>query len=439
MDQQLIIILADSGYSQVKIFSNERKLITKIGKEGSAPGEFTDLRGIAVYDVFTIITVDHKDHNELQAFSYLYSFSAVLYSHTPCLLSHHIDSNMMSKRSRATRDTEEIPPGPTRLFISYCHDPISLLPINSEQDDHLRKFRVEYEKARVCNLSQTLTDERIYVSVDQFGSEEKSDTWAGEQLKQCDYFIIVISESYFQFICQQHTCISLQTSLPKLRILENFVNELPNRTIVVSFTPDPNNIIPPVLADVNVIHLMDMPKLTLQKNFEQLLSKIRPGYDTAPEECVHDVQVTVTEDIGQENGEVTDANKEESAPNSDNIGELPAVEKKKREKPLQLKLFNNASELSVTRPRRSVATPLITPGIEQTSEMSIAGKKVIDLSYKDINELPLDLPYHEDLHVLWLSNNRLNHLEVVKLSGLNHLEELYAHGNQIQTYPIQFM
>ncbi|KAI6661309.1 hypothetical protein LOD99_10033 [Oopsacas minuta] len=71
MDQQLNIILADRGCSQVKIFSNEGKLITKFGKSGPAPGDFAYLGGIAVDDVFTIVAVDHKDHNKLQAFSYL--------------------------------------------------------------------------------------------------------------------------------------------------------------------------------------------------------------------------------------------------------------------------------------------------------------------------------------------------------------------------------
>ena len=56
------------------------------------------------------------------------------------------------------------------------------------------------------------------------------------------------------------------------RELEGFINELPTRTIVVSFTSETNNIIPPVLADVDLIQLMDMPKLSLQKNFEQFNS-----------------------------------------------------------------------------------------------------------------------------------------------------------------------
>ena len=171
---------------------------------------------------------------------------------------------------------------------------------------------------------------------------------------------------------------------------------------------------------------MDMPKLSLQKNFEQLLRKLRPGYDSIPEESTEAVAT---------NGEVT----EEIAPTSDEIGELKPLEKKKN-KPMQLALFKHNTEHDVCRPRRSVhvlATPLITPGIQQTNELSIAGKNVIDLSYKDITELPCDLPYHEDLHVLWLSNNKLNRLDAVKISPLSLLEELYAHCNMIQEYPIK--
>ena len=296
---------------------------------------------------------------------------------------------------------------------------------------------MDYEKARVCNLSQALTDEKIFVAVDLFGSEVKSETWAEEQLKLCDYFLIIISESYFQFVCQQHANLSPQASLPKLRPLEGFVNELPNRTIVVSFTSETNNIIPPVLADVDLIQLMDMPKLSLQKNFEQLLRKLRPGYDSIPEECPE--VVVATDEVKMTNGEVT----EEVAPTSDEIGELKPLEKKKekkKEKPMKLALVKQNTDLNVCRPRRSVnmlTTPLITPGIQQTSELSIAGKNVIDLSYKDITELPCDLPYHEDLHVLWLSNNKLSKLDVVKVSALSQLEELYAHCNMIQEYPIK--
>ena len=69
LDQQLNILVADSGSSQVKIFSNEGKLMTQFGKEGTAKGEFTDLIGIAVNELCSIITVDWKQHNRLQSFS----------------------------------------------------------------------------------------------------------------------------------------------------------------------------------------------------------------------------------------------------------------------------------------------------------------------------------------------------------------------------------
>ena len=268
-----------------------------------------------------------------------------------------------------------------------------------------------------------------------YGSEAKTNTWAEEQLKQCDYFIILISESYFQFICQQHGIASPQTSLPKLRTLETFVNEAPNRTLVVSFTPDPVNIVPPVLAEIDLMHLMDMPKLTLQKNFEQLLSKLRPSYDSVPRESTENTDTAVAETL-----EVTDdlSTCIVSTPESDRVGELPPVEKKKREKPK--KLFSHSSELNVVSrgPRRSynvLATPLITPGVQQTSELSIAGVKVIDLSYSETQELPCDLPYHEDVQVLWMSNNRFNQLDVTKLSSLTQLEQLYIHCNMVQVYP----
>ncbi|KAI6647149.1 hypothetical protein LOD99_8885 [Oopsacas minuta] len=69
LDQQHNILVADTGTSEVKIFSNEGKLITKFGKEGSAPGEFTWLMGIAVDDLCSIVTVDWKQHNMIQLFS----------------------------------------------------------------------------------------------------------------------------------------------------------------------------------------------------------------------------------------------------------------------------------------------------------------------------------------------------------------------------------
>ena len=70
LDQQLNILVADRGSSRVKIFSNEGKLMTQIGKEGTAKGEFTYLMGIAVTELCSIITVDWKPQNMLQAFCY---------------------------------------------------------------------------------------------------------------------------------------------------------------------------------------------------------------------------------------------------------------------------------------------------------------------------------------------------------------------------------
>ncbi|KAI6652686.1 RING finger protein nhl-1 [Oopsacas minuta] len=69
LDQQLHIIVTDGSTTQVKILSNEGKLIAQFGEKGPAAGKFTNIRGVAVYDVGTIITVGEKDHNTLQAFS----------------------------------------------------------------------------------------------------------------------------------------------------------------------------------------------------------------------------------------------------------------------------------------------------------------------------------------------------------------------------------
>ncbi|KAI6659590.1 Tripartite motif-containing protein 2-like [Oopsacas minuta] len=66
LDQQHNILVADTRTSEIKIFSNEGKLITKFGKEGSALGEFTGLAGIAVDDLCSIVTVDEKEHNMIQ-------------------------------------------------------------------------------------------------------------------------------------------------------------------------------------------------------------------------------------------------------------------------------------------------------------------------------------------------------------------------------------
>ena len=69
LDQQLNIIVSDKGNDKVKIFSNEGKLIFQFGKKGTAAGEFTNLQGVAVDDLGSVITVDRKDNNRLQAFS----------------------------------------------------------------------------------------------------------------------------------------------------------------------------------------------------------------------------------------------------------------------------------------------------------------------------------------------------------------------------------
>ena len=69
LDKQLNILITDGKSSDMKIFSNEGQLISKIGKEGTAEGEFTFIRGIAVDDLYSIIVADIQDHNMLQVFS----------------------------------------------------------------------------------------------------------------------------------------------------------------------------------------------------------------------------------------------------------------------------------------------------------------------------------------------------------------------------------
>ena len=69
LDQQLNILVADSGSNKVKFFSKEGKLITQFGKEGSEKGEFIGLAGIAVDDSSNIITTDHKYNYTLLTFS----------------------------------------------------------------------------------------------------------------------------------------------------------------------------------------------------------------------------------------------------------------------------------------------------------------------------------------------------------------------------------
>ena len=69
LDQQLNILVADNGNNQVKVFSNDGKLVTKFGKKGTAKGEFNYLTGIAVDEFCNIITTDWKDNHRLQTFS----------------------------------------------------------------------------------------------------------------------------------------------------------------------------------------------------------------------------------------------------------------------------------------------------------------------------------------------------------------------------------
>ena len=68
LDQQHNIFVADCGDSKVKIFSNEGKLLTQFGEEGSEKGQFTDLLGI-FGDFGSILTVDWKKSGLLQSFT----------------------------------------------------------------------------------------------------------------------------------------------------------------------------------------------------------------------------------------------------------------------------------------------------------------------------------------------------------------------------------
>ena len=69
VDQQLNIIVSDIATSNVKIFTNDGKIVTQFGKEGTAKGQFKCLSGLAIDDRYSIITVDQKDENRLQSFS----------------------------------------------------------------------------------------------------------------------------------------------------------------------------------------------------------------------------------------------------------------------------------------------------------------------------------------------------------------------------------
>ena len=69
LNQQHNIFVADCGDSKVKIFSNEGKLLTQFGKKGSEKGQFSDLHGILVDEFGSIVTVDWKNSDCLQAFT----------------------------------------------------------------------------------------------------------------------------------------------------------------------------------------------------------------------------------------------------------------------------------------------------------------------------------------------------------------------------------
>ena len=69
LDTQLNILVTDRKSSDIKIFSNEGHLISKIGREGTVAGAFTSIGGIAVDELYSIIVADEKSHNMLQVFS----------------------------------------------------------------------------------------------------------------------------------------------------------------------------------------------------------------------------------------------------------------------------------------------------------------------------------------------------------------------------------
>ena len=90
LDQQHNILVADSGDSKVKIFSNEGKLLTQFGEKGSGKGQFSSLTGISLFLHDCIITTDHvKSRNKL--LSYLLTINFFLY-HSFCFRSYDIFS-----------------------------------------------------------------------------------------------------------------------------------------------------------------------------------------------------------------------------------------------------------------------------------------------------------------------------------------------------------
>ena len=73
LDQQHNILVADYGDTKVKIFSNEGKLLTQFGEEGSEKGQFSSLTGISLFQHGCIITADYvKFRDKLQLFYSIY-------------------------------------------------------------------------------------------------------------------------------------------------------------------------------------------------------------------------------------------------------------------------------------------------------------------------------------------------------------------------------
>lgn len=66
LDQQLNIIISDSGHTEVKIFSNEGQLLTRLSRK---EGRLTDLSGVVSNGIGGVFTVDWSQHNRIQAFS----------------------------------------------------------------------------------------------------------------------------------------------------------------------------------------------------------------------------------------------------------------------------------------------------------------------------------------------------------------------------------
>ena len=64
LDQQHNILVADSGDSKVKIFSNEGKLLTQFGRKGSKRGHFSNLIGISLFQHDCVITTDYVNSGD---------------------------------------------------------------------------------------------------------------------------------------------------------------------------------------------------------------------------------------------------------------------------------------------------------------------------------------------------------------------------------------